>query len=240
MRAQNPDCTRILGLSQENSSFMTNQLAIFDLDNTLLIGDSDHAWGEFLIEQGLVDAVSHKQKNDQFYSDYCEGKLDIYAYQAFALSAIKGKRPEELTELHQQFMANKIEAMIGPKALQLIDEHKARGDQLLIITATNDFVTQPIGERLGIKTVLGCNAEIVDGVYTGQIAGTPCFQEGKVTRLKEWLQDKPLTIENSIFYSDSHNDLPLMEAVGRATAVDPDEKLESYAKQKGWPIISLR
>lgn len=219
---------------------MSNRLAIFDLDNTLLIGDSDHAWGEFLIDEGLVDGRTHKQKNDQFYQDYCEGKLDIYAYQAFALSAIKGKKPEALTELHKKFMASKIEAMIGPKALSLIDEHRQQGHQLLIITATNDFVTKPIASRLGIDELLGCTAEIIDGVYSGQITGTPCFQEGKVARLNHWLESNPFSIEESFFYSDSHNDIPLLEAVGEPIAVDPDSKLQEYANQQGWPIISLR
>lgn len=219
---------------------MSNRLAIFDLDNTLLIGDSDHAWGEFLIEEGLVDGETHKQKNDQFYQDYCEGKLDIYAYQAFALSAIKGKKPEDLTDLHEKFMASKIEAMIGPKALSLIDRHRQQGHQLLVITATNDFVTKPIARRLGIDELLGCTAEIVGGAFSGKITGTPCFQGGKVTRLKQWLESKPFSIEDSFFYSDSHNDIPLLEAVGEPVAVDPDSKLQEYANQQGWPIISLR
>lgn len=217
-----------------------NKLAIFDLDNTLLTGDSDHAWGEFLIAEGLVDSASHKQKNDKFYQDYCEGELDIYAYQAFALSAIKGKSPGSLTELHQKFMLTHIEQMIGTKALDLIDNHNRQNHQLLIITATNDFVTTPIAKRLGIDSLLGCQAEIVDGKYTGNITGTPCFQEGKVKRLNEWLQGRNFTLDDCYFYSDSHNDLPLLEAVARPTAVDPDEKLRKHAEQKSWPIISLR
>jgi len=216
------------------------KLAIFDLDNTLLIGDSDHAWGEFLIAEGMVDAASHQQKNDQFYQDYCKGELDIYAYQAFALSAIKGQRPEALVELHKKYMSAQIEAMIGEKALNLIEHHRQKKHQLLIITATNDFVTAPIAKRLGIESILGCQAEIIDGKYTGHITGTPCFQEGKVTRLNEWLQDYPFSLNDCYFYSDSHNDLPLLEAVAHPTAVDPDKKLLDHAKQKGWPVLSLR
>ena len=219
---------------------MPNRLAIFDLDNTLLIGDSDHAWGEFLIDEDLVDGETHKQKNDQFYKDYCEGQLDIYAYQEFALSAIKGKTPEALAELHKKFMSSKIEAMIGPKALALIDKHRHQGHQLLIITATNDFVTKPIASRLGIDELLGCTAEIIDGVYSGKITGTPCFQEGKVTRLNQWLESNPFLIKESYFYSDSHNDIPLLEVVGEPVVVDPDPKLREHANQKDWPIISLR
>ncbi len=219
---------------------MHEQLAIFDLDNTLLIGDSDHAWGEFLIEEGLVDHDSHKRQNDSFYQDYLDGQLDIWAYQAFALSTIAGKTPSELAPLHDKFMANKIEAMIGPKALALLEEHRQKNHQLLIITATNDFITAPIAKRLGIDELLGCTAEINNGKYTGKIIGTPCFQQGKVDRLKEWLEKNPHSPDTAYFYSDSHNDLPLLKTVGNPVAVDPDDKLLAHARQHCWPVISLR
>jgi len=215
-------------------------LAIFDLDNTLLVGDSDHAWGDFLIKEGLVDPIEHKRSNDQFYQDYCEGKLDIWAYQAFALSTIKGQTPEALAPLHQKFMTRFIEPMIGQPALALINEHKAKGHDLLIITATNDFVTAPIAKRLGIDELIGSQAEIIDGRYTGQIAGTPSFQKGKITRLNAWLNDKDYDLSETYFYSDSHNDIPLLEYVGKPIAVDPDTQLQQHAHEKGWPVISLR
>ncbi len=216
-------------------------LAIFDLDNTLLAGDSDHLWGEFVIEKGLVDPEIHRRQNDRFYEDYCRGELDIHAYQRFALAPLIGRDPDELARWHAEFMARHIEPIILPKGEALIAEHKARGDTVMIITATNTFVTDPIAKRLGVDILLGTEPEVdADGRFTGEIAGTPTFQHGKVIRLKQWLDAHNETLSGSYFYSDSHNDIPLLERVDHPVAVDPDDKLAAHAQQRGWPIISLR
>lgn len=215
-------------------------LAIFDLDNTLLGGDSDHAWGEFLCQQGYVDAAVHRAKNDAYYQDYCRGELDVYAYQRFALEPIKGKTVEEANLWHQQFMASTISGLWLPKAEQLLQQHLEAGDFLLIITATNRFVTAPIARKLRVHDLIATEPEIIDGCYSGEIVGVPSFQAGKVTRLQQWLQDHGESIKGSCFYSDSHNDLPLLEMVERPVAVDPDPTLRHVAETRGWEIISLR
>lgn len=218
----------------------TPTLAIFDLDNTLLAGDSDHAWGEFLIAQKLVDAAAFKIQNDQFYADYCAGTLDIDAYLSFALAPLAGKTCTELEPLHNQFMDSMIAPLRLKKADALLKKHKDSGDYLLIITATNSFITTPIAKSLGVDDIIASDAEVIDGKYSGKPTGIPCFQEGKVKRLKAWLANKPFSMNNAYFYSDSHNDIPLLEAVGHPVAVDADEKLLEYAAARHWPSISLR
>ncbi|KXJ51176.1 MAG: phosphoserine phosphatase [Neptuniibacter sp. Phe_28] len=215
-------------------------LAIFDLDNTLLGGDSDHAWGEFLCEKGIVDSDEYRRANDYFYEQYKNGGLDIYEFLDFALRPLTKLDTTQLNTLHQQFMAEKIEPIILPKALELLKNHKARGDYLLIITATNHFVTDPIAKRLGVDAIIATDPEVIDGQYTGKVAGTPCFQAGKVTRLHEWLSTSPHSLDNSYFYSDSHNDLPLLELVTNPIAVNPDEILEAHANEHLWPVLDLR
>lgn len=215
-------------------------LAIFDLDNTLIGGDSDHAWGEFLIAQGLVDERSYRRANDGFYHDYQRGELDIEAYLRFALAPLTRYSHAQLQTLHQQFMREVIATLQLPKAQQLLQTHRERGDFLLIITATNAFITAPIAASLGVDALLASEAEIVDGRYTGEPRGIPCFQHGKVERLQQWLRDSDHNLAGSSFYSDSHNDLPLLELVEHPVAVDPDPTLEQIAASRGWPIISLR
>lgn len=215
-------------------------LAIFDLDNTLLNGDSDHAWGEFLCEQGIVDATEYSQKNDYFFTQYQQGTLDIYEFLEFALRPLAELSVDRLSELHAQFMQVKVEPMILTKSLSLLQKHRDQGDFLLIITATNHFVTAPIAARLGVDAILATDPEIINGCYTGKVAGTPCFQSGKVTRLHHWLKETNHSLQGSSFYSDSRNDLPLLELVDHPVAVDADDALTHTAKQKGWPIISLR
>ncbi|MCE9680890.1 HAD family hydrolase [Halomonas alkalisoli] len=215
-------------------------LAIFDLDNTLLSIDSDHAWGEFLLEQGAVDPQAYRKANDRFMADYDAGTLDIHAFLAVALQPLVDNTPEQLAAWHQQFMASKIEPHILAKGEELVARHRTRGDTLLIVTATNRFITGPIAERLGIDHLIAVEPEVVDGRYTGKVSGTPSYREGKVKRLEEWLADKDLTLDGSWFYSDSHNDLPLLELVDHPVAVDPDDTLREVAEQKGWRIISLR
>ena len=215
-------------------------LAIFDLDNTLLHGDSDHAWGEFLCEQGIVDIELYRQANDTFYHQYVAGTLNIYEFLEFALKPLKDLPHEQLTQLHLQFMKEKVEPMITEKAEALLKHHRDRGDYLLIITATNKFVTGPIAKRLGVDDIMATDPEEVDGQYTGKVAGIPCFQGGKVKRLNAWLANSDHTLEGSYFYSDSRNDLPLLEVVENPVAVDADETLTQIATERGWPVMSLR
>lgn len=215
-------------------------LAIFDLDNTLLGGDSDHAWGQFLVDRGIVDPVHYRDNNDRFYRQYQSGDLDIYAYLAFALEPLTRHDMAQLRQWHQEFMRDVIAPLRLPKADALLAEHRRRGDYLLIITATNAFVTRPIGESLGVDGLLATEPEIRDGRYTGKVVGTPCFREGKVTCLKEWLERNPFDMSDSYFYSDSQNDLPLLEMVANPVAVDPDDALRAVATGRGWSVISLR
>lgn len=225
---RNPDMTR---------------LAIFDLDNTLLAGDSDHAWGEFLISEGLADAAAHRQQNDAFYKQYQQGVLDMNQYLEFAIAPVVGFSRERLDQLHQRFMAQFIEPMMLPAAIALVKQHTAAGDTCVIVTATNRFVTEPIAAKLGVHALIATDLELAEDGFTGKISGIPCFQAGKITKLQDWLsaQSLPtLTLPNSVFYSDSFNDIPLLEAAGEAVAVDPDDKLRSHAERRGWPVISLR
>lgn len=216
------------------------KLAIFDLDNTLLAGDSDHAWGEFLIEQGLVDASEHRARNDAFYAAYQDGSLDIDAYLRFVLSTIKGKTAEDIAPLLQRFVARMIEPMRLPRADALLHMHRARGDQLLIITATSEFITRPVAGLLGVEELLASRAEVEAGRFTGAPAGTPCFREGKIENLEQWLAGREFDLADACFYSDSHNDIPLLERVGEAIAVDPDDTLVAHASKQGWRQLSLR
>lgn len=218
-------------------------LALFDLDNTLLAGDSDFQWGQFLMEEGLLEREKHEARNLQFYEDYKAGNLDIYAFLDFQLKPLSHHPRAKLDELHQQYMERKVRPMMTEKARVLVNKHKANNDLLMIITATNSFVTKPIATEFGVENLIGTEPEHNDGEFTGKVMGIPSFQEGKVIRLNEWLaeQGKSLTdFETTWFYSDSHNDLPLMKLVTNPVAVDPDAVLRDYAEQQGWPIISLR
>ena len=215
-------------------------LAIFDLDNTLLSIDSDHAWGEFLLEQGAVDPVAYREANERFMADYNAGTLDMMAFLALALKPLADNTPEQLAAWHQQYMVSKIEPHILPKAEELLARHRTKGDTLLIITATNRFMTGPIAERLGVDDLIAVEPEMIDGRYTGQVDGVPSYREGKVTRLQAWLENQDLTMEGAWFYSDSHNDLPLLEKVDHPVAVDPDETLRQVAEERNWRIMSLR
>jgi len=215
-------------------------LAIFDLDNTLIGGDSDNLWGQFVCDRGFVDAEDFAARNDQFYRDYQAGTLDIDAYLRFALSPLVGQPREVIDGWHRDFMTTVIEPILLPAAAQLIDQHRRDGHHLLIITATNEFITRPIALRLGITDLIACEGEIIDGRYTGEPRGTPSYAYGKVTRLQAWLAEHNKSIDGAWFYSDSHNDLPLLERVSHPIAVDPDDKLRAQAEQRGWEIMSLR
>ncbi len=215
-------------------------LAIFDLDNTLIAGDSDYAWGEFLVRTGLVDQDRFREANEYFYQQYKAGQLDIDEYLEFALKPLTEHSQEKLAELHEAFMQTMIEPILLPKAFELLQWHRERGDFLLIITATNTFVTAPIGRKLGVDALLGIEPEIENARYTGRYLGIPTFQGGKVKRLYAWLAEQPYDLKGSYFYSDSHNDLPLLELVEHPVAVDADEKLSALAAERGWRQISLR
>lgn len=215
-------------------------LAIFDLDNTLLNGDSDYLWGQFLAQQGHVDAAFYRQENQRFYDEYVAGTLDIYEFLEFSLAPLSKIDMAELKKLHQRFMDEAIRPLINQKSRNLIQQHINTGDTLLIITATNLFITAPIAEELGVDNILATEPEIINNRYSGKVSGTPCFREGKVERLKAWLNETGENLANSYFYSDSHNDLPLLEIVTTPIAVDPDDTLRSHAEMKGWKIISLK
>lgn len=222
---------------------MTQNLALFDLDNTLLAGDSDYNWSVFLIGEGLLDAEQHKARNEQFYQDYKNGCLDIYAFLKFQLKPLSEHPKKFLDELHLKYMEKVIRPMMTQKAQDLVNQHKDAGDLCVVITATNSFVTKPIATAYGIEHLIGTDPEMVNGEYTGGVSGVPSFQEGKVTRINQWLAERGQSLgdfKTSYFYSDSHNDLPLMKLVTNPVAVDADAILTDYAKQQGWPMISLR
>jgi HAD superfamily hydrolase (TIGR01490 family) len=215
-------------------------LAIFDLDNTLLADDSDYLWGQFLVDQGKVNAAYYEQENERFYQEYKAGTLDINKFLKFSLKPLADNSLEDLHNWRAQFMINIIQPILLKPAQALVKKHHDRGDTLLIITATNSFVTSPIAKSYEVANLLATTPELVNGQFTGKTHGTPCFQEGKVTRLNQWLQKTKLSLEGSYFYSDSHNDLPLLKLVTYPIAVNPDELLRQYAIKENWPIISLR
>jgi len=215
-------------------------LAIFDLDNTLIGGDSDSLWGEFLVEKKVVDGEFYSAENQRFYEEYKAGTLDIFEFLRFSLKPIAENDLDELLELRKTFIQEKIQKIMLPKAKTLLDSHREMGHTLVIITATNHFVTQPIADLLDVEHLLATNPEMVNGRYTGNVAGTPCFQEGKVTRLAAWIEERGESLEGSWFYSDSHNDLPLLKKVTTPVAVDADEILTEYAQSNGWKMLSLR
>ena len=215
-------------------------LAIFDLDETLIATDSDHAWGEYVVASGIVDANEYTAKNNEFYESYKRGELDIDAYLTFSCAMLPAYSMAELHDMRQDFINEFIAPHVLPKALALVEKHRSQEDNLMIITATNQFITEPIAALFDIGTLIAPVLEICDGRYTGQILGTPSFGAGKVTRLYEWLTANNQTLNGSFFYSDSHNDLPLLQEVTHPIAVDPDELLREQAEKERWPIISLR
>jgi len=215
-------------------------LAIFDLDNTLLAGDSDYLWGRFLCAKGIVDSELYEAANQRFYEDYKLGTLDIDAFLRFSLAPLALHSVEQLAAWHTEFMQEFIEPIILPQAVDLIEKHRARGDYPLIITATNAFVTEPIAQRLGVADILATQPEMQDGRYTGRYVGTPTFQQGKIKALHDWTGAQPNPFEKTWFYSDSRNDLPLLEQVTHPVAVDADPVLTAEAARRGWPQISLR
>jgi HAD superfamily hydrolase (TIGR01490 family) len=215
-------------------------LAIFDLDNTLIGGDSDFLWGEFIGEEGIVDASAYRKKNEYFYQQYDLGILDIYAWLEFCLEPLTRYSMKELQEFHHRFMIHKIEPILLEKAQNCINQHKERGDTVLVMTASTSFVTAPIVKKYGINHLLATEPEIKEGRYTGGVSGIPCFQAGKIDKLMPWLQKNEETLTGSTFYSDSHNDLPLLELVDNPVAVNADKILTKIAEKKGWEILNWR
>lgn len=215
-------------------------LAIFDLDNTLIAGDSDYLWGQFLVETGLVDKDYYESENHRFYKEYEAGTLDIFEFLRFSLKPLAENNLETLKNIRLKFIQEKILPIIPQASRNLLQHHADQQHFLLIITATNRFVTEPIAEELGVHELIATDPEFDNGRFTGHVAGTPSFRDGKVARLKSWLKQTGQNLANSWFYSDSHNDLPLLELVTHPVAVDPDDTLQQHAEMKGWPIISLR
>jgi len=218
-------------------------LALFDLDNTILAGDSDYNWSRFLIQEGYLDGAIHAEKNEKFYADYKAGTLDIFAFVEFQFKPLARNPRTVLNQLLKKYVEEVIKPMITEKARALVKRHQDEGDLIIVITATNSFITKPIAELFGIENLIGTDPEEKEGEFTGKVSGLPSFKEGKVTRLESWLKGKNLSLasfEQSYFYSDSHNDLPLMQKVTHPVAVDSDDILSEYAKSKGWPQISLR
>jgi HAD superfamily hydrolase (TIGR01490 family) len=217
------------------------KLAIFDLDNTLIGGDSDYEWGQFMVRKGVVDKEHYAKQNDAFYEDYKAGTLDILAYQRFALAPLVGQSLETLRDWHHEFMQTSILPLDLPKARALIESHRIQGHTLLVITATNRFITAPIVQWLGIDHLIATEPELdAQGHVLGDVIGIPSFQEGKIQRLEVWLSQQKQVFSEIWFYSDSRNDLPLLQRVNHPIAVDADEVLRAQAMLLGWPIISLR
>jgi HAD superfamily hydrolase (TIGR01490 family) len=218
-------------------------LCLFDLDHTLLAGDSDYEWGQFLVDRGVLAREEYEAQNAAFFEQYKAGTLDIHEYLGFALRPLAAHAPGDLARWHAEFMRDRILPMITPRARALVRQHLEAGELCAVVTATNSFVTAPIARELGIPHLIATEPESVNGRFTGRVAGTPCFREGKIRRVEEWLAGLGRRLQDyaaSTFYSDSHNDLPLLERVRRPVAVDPDPQLAAEAARRGWPVISLR
>ena len=219
---------------------MKKNLAIFDLDNTILNGDSDYSWINFLIDIGYVDKDEYEKKNQYFYDKYYEGKLDYDEWAEFALSTIKGKRPDEIENLLNKFLSSVIEPMINIYALRLLHNHYHNNDVMLLASATNSVIVNPIAKRLNFENIVATEVEIVNGVYSGKFQNTPALGEGKLQKVKEWMRRNDFSdFKNTIFYSDSINDFPLLAAVNKAVAVNPDNKLREECEKRSWEILDL-
>jgi HAD superfamily hydrolase (TIGR01490 family) len=215
-------------------------LALFDLDETLLAGDSDYEWGQFLVERGVLDRATYEARNKEFYDRYRAGTLDLAEFLDFQLTPLSWFTRAQLDAWHAEFMTAKILPMIRPGARALLERH--RDNERVIITATNAFVTGPIAAALGVPHLIATELETVNGRFTGHARGTPCFREGKVARLEQWLAARGRTLADvgeSWFYSDSANDLPLLSRVTHPVAVHPDDRLRAHALDANWPILSL-
>ena len=213
------------------------------MDNTLLAGDSDYEWGQFLVDRGVLDAAEYEAQNREYYAQYVAGTLDIHEFLGFALRPLARHGPDDLARWHADFMRARILPMISEPARALVARHRTAGDLCAIVTATNSFVTRPIAAEFGIAHLIATEPESVNGCFTGRVAGTPCFREGKIERVADWLAGLGFALANfasSTFYSDSHNDLPLLERVSNPVVVDPDPQLDAEAARRRWRVITLR
>ncbi len=215
-------------------------LTLFDLDNTLITDDSDYLWGQYLVETGIVDRLEYAEKNRQFFKDYEQGHLDIDQYLKFSLKPLSLHNIQQLNNWRIDYIDTVIRPLVATGTQKLLEKHRSQGDTLMIISATNLFITQPIADLLEIPNILATRPEIKNGRYTGNYTGTTTFQEGKVKALNEWLEENNMDLSGSTFYSDSHNDLSLLEIVDYPVAVNPDEILRQTAEKNDWPIIDLR
>ncbi len=219
------------------------RLTLFDLDNTLLGGDSDYGWAQFLIEVGALDAATYEERNAAFFADYKAGRLDIHAFLDFQLRPLAEHEPARLFAWRERFLVEKIRPMLLPAAEAVVRQRLDAGDLVAVVTATNSFVTRPIAQMYGIEHLVATEPEMTNGRFTGRVTGVPCFQAGKVTCVQAWLDGRTQRLTDfseSWFYTDSHNDLPLLHAVTRGVAVDPDPILAEQAAVRGWPIVSWR
>ena len=214
-------------------------LALFDLDETLIAGDSDYEWGAHLVSIGKVDSEFYASENERFYQEYLDGTLDVFAFLKFALRPLAEHSYQELCQWRDEYIEKRIKPIVKPKALDLVNKHRDAGDHCVIVTATNEFITEPTKEMFGIHDLIATQPEMEDGQFTGNVDGTPSFGPGKVTRLKEWLGNNNHSLEGSYFYSDSRNDIPLLELVTHPVAVDADEKLSEHAVKKNWQQLKL-
>ena len=219
------------------------RLTLFDLDNTLIAGDSDYGWAQFLIEAGVVDARRYERRSAGFFADYKAGRLDIHAFLAFQLRPLAEHEPSQLLVWRERFVAEKIVPMLLPAAKTVVDQRLAAGDVVVVVTATNSFITRPIAGLYGISHLVATEPETIDGRFTGGVTGEPCFRAGKLSRVKDWLAAIDRSLDDfaeSWFYSDSHNDLPLLSVVTNPVAVDPDRLLREHADARGWPVMTWR
>ena len=218
-------------------------LALFDLDNTLLACDSDYEWGQFLVDRGVLEREAYEAQNAAFYEQYKAGTLDIHEFLGFALRPLAEHTPEDLDRWHADFMADRIRPSISAASRALVQRHLSAGDLCAVVTATNSFVSGPIAREFGVTHLVATEPEQRAGRFTGRVAGIPCFRQGKIARVEDWLAAQGQRLQDfaqSVFYSDSHNDLPLLELVTRPVVVDPDPRLAAVARARGWPEVSLR
>lgn len=215
-------------------------IALFDLDDTLLNGDSNHVWGRFLVQRGVLNGPDYEREQASFDRDYHAGTIDFRTYLRFTLTPLKGREQSELREWQEAFVREQAPGALYPQGLELVASHRQRGHTLLLVTATNRFFVEPFARILQMDALLASELEERDGRYTGRCRGEPCYREGKLARFRSWLAGEGRTGEECWFYSDSHNDIPLLEQVDHATAVNPDPTLRATAEQRGWPIVSFR
>lgn len=215
-------------------------LTLFDLDNTLITNDSDFLWGQFLVDNHIVDPAEYEQRNLQFFKDYEQGCLDIDSYLKFSLKPLSQHNTQQLFNWRSRFIEQVIQPIIAPGTQELLHRHREQGDTLMIISATNLFITQPIADLLDIPHILATQPEFINGAYTGNYIGIPTYQQGKVDALQQWLKEYNMDLTHSTFYSDSHNDLPLLNLVEHPVAVNPDDELQQIARNQNWPILDLR